>query len=127
MTEHGTIWWSELATRDPEKAKAFYGQTIGWRFSGMPSPDGTTYYMANVGDNPVAGIFTMKGEQFAGVPEHWMTYITVDNVDQRAKAVAAAGGQVIREPFDIPGVGRIAIVKDSGGAVVGLGTPAAGR
>ncbi|WP_342359871.1 VOC family protein [Terrarubrum flagellatum] len=124
MSGHGTIWWSELGTRDAEKAKAFYGNAIGWTFSEMPSPEGT-YYIANVDEKPVAGVFTMKGEQFTGVPEHWMTYINVDNVDRRAEAVVAAGGEVIRAPFDVPGVGRIAIVKDSGGAVVGLGTPAA--
>ncbi len=53
------------------------------------------------------------------MPEHWFTYIAVDDVDSRVAKVEAAGGMVIRPPFDVPGVGRIAIVKDKGGAVCG--------
>lgn len=30
MAKHGTFFWSELNTGDVEKAKAFFGQTIGW-------------------------------------------------------------------------------------------------
>ena len=33
----------------------------------------------------------------------------------------------MREPFDIPGVGRIAILLDSRGAAIGMITPAVGR
>lgn len=35
----------------------------------------------------------------------------VTSADQAAAAVAAAGGQVVTEPFDIP-VGRVAVVAD---------------
>ena len=39
--------------------------------------------------------------------------------------VQAAGGAVLRAPFDVPGVGRICIITDPGGARLGLMTPAA--
>lgn len=125
MGEHGTIWWNELVTRDAARARAFYGQVLGWSSDEMPMPDGV-YVMAKANGTPVAGIFTMQGPGFDGVPEHWMTYIAVDNVDTRAAAVVAAGGKIMRPAFDVPGVGRIAIVADSGGAVVGFGTPVPG-
>ena len=38
---HGHFHWNELMTRDPEGAKSFYSQTIGWTFNDMPMPDGT--------------------------------------------------------------------------------------
>ena len=41
MTTHGHFHWNELVTRDVEKAKKFYGGTIGWTFDAMPMPDGT--------------------------------------------------------------------------------------
>ena len=47
-------------------------------------------------------------------------------VDARLKAAIAAGGSAMREPFEVPGVGRIAIVKDPSGAVSGWMTPANG-
>ncbi len=45
-------------------------------------------------------------------------------VDKRLDLLRAEGGTVLREPFDV-GVGRIAIVQDSGGAAHGWITPAA--
>ena len=59
-----------------------------------------------------------------GAPTCWFSYLEVDDVDKRIKKVKAAGGAVMREPWDVPTVGRIAIVKDSGGAVQGWMEPA---
>lgn len=126
MAEHGIFHWNELMTRDAEKAKAFYGKSLGWVFSEMPMADGGTYVLANVADRPVCGFFTMNEAHFDGIPEHWFAYIAVDNVDERLELAKAHGGEVMRPPFDVPGVGRIAIVKDVGGAVVGWMTPAEG-
>ena len=119
MPQHGTVVWNELHTRNADKAKEFYGATLGWGFDGMPMADGGTYWVAKVGDRMVGGIFTMADPMFAGVPEHWLCYIEVDDVDQRLVHAREAGGEVLRDPFEVPGVGRIAIVKDPGGAVAG--------
>jgi uncharacterized protein len=78
-------------TRNPDEAKSLYGATIGWTFEPMPMPDGT-YWVAKLGDTPVAGIFPPSARRFDGVPEQWMAYLAVDNVDARVnKATAAAG------------------------------------
>ena len=123
MWSHGNFYWNELNTRNAEAAKKFYGAILGWTCEGMPMPDGT-YWVAKLGGAPVGGIFTMSGPQFDGVPEHWFSYIAVDDVNVRVANLKAAGGAVIKEPFDVPNVGRIAIVKDSNGAVLGMMTPA---
>lgn len=123
MDSHGTIWWTELNTFEPARARAFYGALLGWEFDEMPMPGGT-YLVARQGEEMVAGIFDMKaGGLPAGTPSHWFTYIAVDDVDVRAQQVAGLGGKVLREPWDIPGVGRVAIVMDAAGAGVGLMTP----
>lgn len=122
MSGHGTFYWNELNTRDAETAKAFYGALVGWTFDEMTMPDGS-YWVAMQDGKPAGGIFTMAGPDFEGVPEHWFTYLAVDDVDTRVERVSAAGGQVIRPAFDVPGVGRIAIVKDPLGAVLGIMTP----
>jgi predicted enzyme related to lactoylglutathione lyase len=46
------------------------------------------------------------------------------DVDARLKKAVAGGASVIREPFDVEGVGRIAILREPGGAAVGWMTPA---
>ena len=122
MWSHGTVCWSELNTPDPERAKCFYADAVGWSFDPMPM-EGGTYWVAKAGETTVGGIFEMRGPAFANVPEHWMTYIAVDDFDARVEKAKAAGASVIRPPFDIQGVGRIAILRGPGGAVFALMTP----
>ena len=123
---HGSICWTELNTWDPEKAKSFYAQVLGWTFSETPSPEGGVYHLAHTGgeDNPrmVCGLFQLTEPMMTGVPEHWFSYFRVDDVDAAVDATIAAGGAVVRPPWDIPNVGRIAIVKDANGAALGLMT-----
>src|SRR5579871_6265992 len=104
---HGIFCWNELMTRDVERAKRFYQSTIGWSFDGMP----------------VAGIFPLHAPQYDGVPESWMSYLAVDDVDARVEKAVKAGAKLIKPIFDVPNVGRIAILMEPGGAGVGWMTP----
>lgn len=122
---HGEFYWNELMTRDVEAAKAFFSATVGWSFDGMPMPDAGTYWVAKQGDKPVGGIMGMVPDVPAGTPPHWIGYLAVDDIDARLARVASAGGQICRPAFDVPGVGRIAIIADPTGAVMGWITPAA--
>ena len=124
MTAHGTFFWNELMTWSVDKAKAFYRETLGWQYESHPMADGGTYTLCKAGDAMAAGIFEMKpGTGFDGVPDHWFSYITVDDIDARLADVAAAGGEVCRPAFDVPDAGRFAVVKDSAGAFIGWVTP----
>ena len=119
---HGNFFWNELMTRDVDRAKKFYKDTIGWSFRDMPMENGT-YWIAKMGDEPVGGIFPLSSPQFDGVPECWMSYLAVDDVDARVKKAVAAGAKLMRPIFDVPNVGRIAILTEPGGAGVGWMTP----
>ena len=61
----------------------------------------------------------MVGPQWQGVPAHWMSYFTVDDVDAAAAKVKELGGNVCVPPTDIP-VGRFAVVSDPAGATFSL-------
>lgn len=121
---HGTFYWNELCARDLDKAKAFYAGAMGWSFEAMPMPGGGTYWVAKMADQPVAGLFDISGSEFTGMPEQWMAYIAVDDVDARAKRAVAADATIVKPAFDVPGVGRIVILREPGGAGVGWMTPA---
>ena len=124
-TTHGRFYWNELMTRDVERAKKFYADTLGWSFEGMPMPGGGgTYWLAKAGGEAVAGILDISAPEFGPVPESWMAYIAVDDVDARVKKATAAGAQLMKPIFDVPGVGRIAILLEPGGAGIGWMTPA---
>lgn len=121
---HGTFYWNELMARDVEGAKTFYSDTMGWRYDATPMPGGGTYWVAKIGDERVAGIFDISGSDYNGIPEGWLPYIAVDDVDARVKKAAKAGATVMKPAFDVPGVGRIVILKEPGGAGIGWITPA---
>jgi len=123
-TSHGKFYWNELMTRDVEKAKKFYAETMGWSFDAMPGAGTGTYWIAKSGGEPVGGLFDISGPEYKGVPESWMPYIAVDDVDARVKKATAAGAKVMKPAFDVPGVGRIVIMLEPGGAGVGWMTPA---
>jgi len=123
---HGTFYWNELMTRDVEGAKKFYADTLGWGYDGMPMPGGGgTYWLATMDGEPVGGLFDISGPDFQGVPESWMSYIAVDDVDARVAKAVKAGAKLMKPVFDVPGVGRIAILMQPDGAGVGWMTPAA--
>ena len=122
---HGTFYWNELMTRDVEGAKKFYADTIGWSYDGMPMPGGSgTYWLATMDGEPVGGLFDISGRDFQGVPESWMSYIAVDDVDARLAKAVKAGAKLMKPVFDVPDVGRIAILLQPDGAGVGWMTPA---
>jgi predicted enzyme related to lactoylglutathione lyase len=122
---HGTFCWNELMTRDVEGAKRFYGDTIGWSFEPMEMPGGGTYWCAVQDGKPVAGFFSLTAPEFDGVPESWMSYLAVDDVDSRVAKAVKVGAKLMKPLFDVPGVGRIAILMQPGGAGIGWMTPIA--
>lgn len=119
MPPHGHFTWNELNTFEPDRARAFYEAALGWRFEPMPMAEGGIYLVAWQGETMVAGIFDMaQAGMPKEVPSHWFAYVEVDDVDARMNSVTQAGGTVVRPPWDIPGVGRMAVVKDTTGAVL---------
>lgn len=119
---HGVVCWSELNVRDVARAQKFYAESLGWRFEAMPMP-GMTYWIIHSGAARLGGMFEMQGAHFDGVPEHWLTYLAVDDVDARLRTAVAAGATICKDAFDIAGVGRMAVLAEPGGAVVAWMTP----
>lgn len=117
----GTFCWFECGSKDAPKSKSFYTRLFGWNAKDVPMPgDAGIYTLLKVGDADFAGLYQMSGPRFEDVPSHWLNYVAVDNVDETAKQAGALGGQVMAEPMDIPGVGRMAVIKDPTGAVIAI-------
>ncbi len=112
---HGVPCWVEALTPDPEAARDFYAGIFGWDFSDpgqMPGEDGASYYVARVEGRDVAGIGRMP-EAAPGAA--WLTQVRTDSADGTAAAALEAGGTVVVEPFDVPPVGRMAVIDDPTG------------
>jgi len=119
---HGMFCWNEIGTRDAAAAKTFYTGLFGWEATDVPMPgdEGGTYTILKKDGEDIAGLYRMQGPMFEGVPPHWMVYVWADDVDATAARVKELGGTLAAEPFDVPGVGRMAVCKDPTGAVFSL-------
>jgi predicted enzyme related to lactoylglutathione lyase len=118
MGQPGRFCWNELMTTDVAAAKTFYSGLFGWTTEAFGS--GMDYTLLKKGDGTVGGL--MKCPQ-PGAPAHWLAYVMVEDVDGSAAKAAKLGGKVVAPPFDVPEVGRIAVVLDPQGAAIGLFKP----
>ncbi len=120
MKNHGHIGWCDLISDDVDKARDFYTGVLGWDAEVMDIGKGP-YTVFKAGDHPVAGLMAKPPEgPAAHAPTAWTSYVTVDDVDARTARVADAGGVVLIDPVDIPTVGRMAVVQDPTGGVIGI-------
>jgi predicted enzyme related to lactoylglutathione lyase len=101
-------------TKEPERAAKFYEKVLGVEIETMNDP--TPYTVLKVDGSPVAGILKATPEM-GDFPPSWDVYFASSHVDDTVKKVIAAGGKALREPFDIPGDGRMAVLQDPQGAV----------
>lgn len=117
------VWWHELNTWEPDQARHFYNVTLGWDFQPTALPDGSRYWVAHKEGRAVGGIFQLTEPDFQGIPAHWMTYLAVDDIQAAQSRAEQAGGEILRPAFRLPGVGRLSVVSDAGGAIIGLIEP----
>ena len=117
----GTPIWYELMTADPDASKAFYDDVIGWTVEAQPSGE-MDYRMIEAGSEGgsgggmVGGVMRLTPEmQSHGAKPTWLFYIGVNDVDASVEKIKAAGGSVLMPAWDIPGIGRIAMVADPQG------------
>ena len=118
---HGTICWTELASKDIEAAKKFYSELLGWKLVTSEAA-GMNYTEIVVGDQHVGGMYQLSEEcsASADAPSHWISYVAVDDVDMAARRTEELGGKVCVQPMDIPNVGRFSLITDPTGASISL-------
>jgi predicted enzyme related to lactoylglutathione lyase len=118
----GTFCWVELSTSDAAAAKKFYTQLFGWTAVDMPAGPDMIYTMCQIDGKNVAALY-QQGQEEQGIPPHWNSYISVASADEIAAKAKALGGTVMGEPFDVMDAGRMALVQDPEGVVVGAWQP----
>jgi len=123
-TDSAFIWY-ELMTTDPAAAKRFYDAVVGWNIASDSVAPGIEYRMIGRSDGGNAGgLMTLTAEmQSNGARPAWLGYLHARDVDAKVDAIRAEGGKVLMEPWDQPGVGRLALVTDPAGAAFYLMQP----
>ena len=114
----GAMGWSELATRDTEKAKAFYTELFNWGAK-VDDKGPMPYTEFQVGGESIGGMMAMT-PQHGEAPPHWLPYVLVDDCDLSAAKVTQLGGNILVPPMDVPNVGRFSVFTDPTGACLAI-------
>ncbi len=111
MAHHpGKFVWFELNAKDIARAKTFYGELFGWKVNGAPMGGGE-YQMISNGETSIGGLVALTSDH-----PHWASYLSVEDVDRAVDNAVKGGGRSIKPAFDVPSVGRMALISDPQGA-----------
>ena len=97
----------EILARDPDVQRHFYSELFGWPF----------------GDGPIMNVPSGLGGPEPGPAGHmrqsdrpgFALHIQVRDLSESLGRVAALGGTVVSQPFDVPGGPTIAPIEDPEG------------
>ena len=119
----------EMPYENRERMAKFYQAAFGWQTQ-MLGEDMGNYVIATTTDTTEAGPTkpgAINGGFYGKKPDYPMQYpsvvIAVDDVKRSAAKVTAAGGKMLGEPMEIPGVGRYVSFVDSEGNRVSMLQP----
>jgi uncharacterized protein len=136
VNEPGSLNFNTLNTRDPGRAKSFYGPVFGWETLDLDGglmmwtlpgyceyleqrDPGLRARMAEGGapagfEDAVASLVPIPDDQ-PDTPPHWGVTFAVDDADATAQRAEELGGKVVVPPFDAPWV-RMTVITDPQGA-----------
>jgi predicted enzyme related to lactoylglutathione lyase len=117
----------EMPYKDAVRVSKFYTQAFGWNMNDAGEEMGhyVTAGTAETDENRMVktpgaingGFYSLSMSPQTTMPS---VVISVDDLQQAMKDVEAAGGEILGEPQDIPGIGRWASFKDSEGNRVSM-------
>lgn len=110
----------EMPTEDHQRVKDFYSAVFGWELQQFGNEDYAVATTTATGEDgrpttPGAingGFFTKSDDKPDQVPS---VVISVKDIKEHAAKVKAAGGEVLGEPMDIPGIGLYVSFRDTEG------------
>lgn len=119
----GHFVWFELMTLDVPAAIDFYKKVVGWETTAYGDGGYTMWKVP--GQAEIGGVMALDdGAKAMGARPSWIGNLCVESCDASVQVVLANGGTVLKPAFDIPNIGRVAIVADPSRAVLALYQPA---
>jgi len=119
----------EMPFENRERMANFYTSAFGWQTQ-MLGPEMGNYVLATTTETDetgpkkpgaINGGFFSKNPDWPG--QHPSVVIAVDDIKDAAKKIQDAGGQVLGEPMEIPGVGQYVSFTDTEGNRVSMLQP----
>ena len=119
----------EMPYDNRQRMAAFYQSAFGWQTQMLGEEMGN-YVVAHTTetvDGMVSTPGTINGGFYERKPEwpaqHPSVVIAVDDIGAAMQQVAAAGGEVLGEPMEIPGIGQYVSFMDTEGNRVSMLQP----
>ena len=120
----GKIIWRDLLTNDPAASQQFYGELFGWEFESVGDA-------SNLRSNSAYTLIRHNGKLIGGMVDtvalngrddisQWVVLMSVEDLDARVASAAASGGSVVAPVTDLQDRGRLALIRDAEGALLGL-------
>ena len=120
---NGFFGWIDLMTRDTGTAGHFYEGLFGWTHVDVHVAEGVTHTHFYSHDRLVAGMSHMMPGMPDWMTSVWHSFLLVEDLDETCAAVELDGGTVTRTPWHLLDGGRMALIEDPAGAVLGLLEP----
>ena len=109
------VHW-ELWSKEPEKVSEFYAKVFDWKINHIPEMD---YRMVETGGEGGINGGIMKPKE-GPWPGNMAFYINVEDLAPYRQKIIDAGGKVVVEEQEIPGVGSFSLFEDPDGRVLGM-------
>ena len=119
----------EMPAEDKQRVKKFYEQAFGWQMQ-ILGPEMNDYVLATTTPADDKGRPKDPGAINGGFYQKTAEYkepsivIAVDNLETSMELVTKAGGKILNQPMDIPGIGKFDSFIDTEGTRVGMLQPA---
>ena len=129
MTQHThsiplTIDYVEISVTDMRAARDFYGAAFGWSFTSYGNEySGIRTAAEPEGSGDEAGGLALAETVTRGGP---LVLVFSDDLDDTLERIRAAGGSIVRGPYDFPGGRRFHFLDPSGNEIGVWASPAAG-
>lgn len=120
----GKIIWRDLLTNDPAASQQFYGELFGWEFENVGNA-------ANLKRDSAYTLIRHNGKLIGGMVDtmalngrddisQWVVLMAVEDLDTKVATVVASGGEIVAPPTDLQERGRLSLIRDAEGALLGL-------
>ena len=110
------IHW-ELLSKDPAKLSDFYEKVFAWKIQHFPEMN---YRVVETGGQGGINGGIMQPKHEEPWPGNMTFYIDVDDLADYRKRIIAAGGKILVEEQDVPGMGAFSLFTDPEGRMMGL-------
>jgi predicted enzyme related to lactoylglutathione lyase len=130
MNKMNPVVHFELPTGDRNRMIDFYADVFGWQAQ-LLGPEMNKYVLVSTTENGDDGMPKNPGVINGGLftkssdspVQHPSLTISVDNLEEAITKVQSAGGKVLSDPQEIPGVGAFVYFRDTEENVMGMLQP----